>query len=298
MLTGEVPFRGDNQVAVAMKHVREELPDIQYRRPEVSSALAAVLDRATAKDLGERYQTDRELIADLEEVLAIETARAGQVTGEATQVLRTLPAPARRRVPLRARTSMWAVIGFLVVAGAVFAAVLCSPPTAPSAAPATAAPTPPPSARRHGDGVSLGQAAAEDYDPFGGDGEHPEEAARILDRDDSTAWSTESYQDGLSKEGVGIVVDAKPGVVATRDGRPHHHARLHRDGLRGEREHPGHRPGDWTEVAPSREFASDEDVQLDTGGERFRYYLVWITALPEDEREGRDLRAPAVPPQR
>src|SRR3712207_745650 len=77
MLTGDVPFHGDNQVAVAMKHVREELPDLQLRRPEVSSALAAVLDRATAKDVRRRYADDRELIADLEDVLAIETARAG-----------------------------------------------------------------------------------------------------------------------------------------------------------------------------------------------------------------------------
>ena len=51
MLIGDVPFNGENQVAVAMKHVREDLPDVQLRRPEVSSALAAVLDRATAKDL-------------------------------------------------------------------------------------------------------------------------------------------------------------------------------------------------------------------------------------------------------
>src|SRR5882762_10573996 len=49
MLTGEVPFKGENQVVVAMKHVREELPDIQRLRPEVSAALAAVVDRATAK---------------------------------------------------------------------------------------------------------------------------------------------------------------------------------------------------------------------------------------------------------
>ena len=35
MLTGEVPFRGENQIAVAMKHVREELPDVRLRRPEV-----------------------------------------------------------------------------------------------------------------------------------------------------------------------------------------------------------------------------------------------------------------------
>src|ERR1700754_241939 len=78
MLTGEVPYRGENQVSVAMKHVREDLPDLQMRRPEVSSALAAVVDNATAKDLDQRYQDDAELISDLEDVLGIETARSGQ----------------------------------------------------------------------------------------------------------------------------------------------------------------------------------------------------------------------------
>ena len=55
MLTGDVPFHGENQIAVAMKHVREDLPDIQQRRPEVSATLAAVLDRMTEKDLEHRY---------------------------------------------------------------------------------------------------------------------------------------------------------------------------------------------------------------------------------------------------
>ena len=32
-------------------HVREELPDVQRKRPQVSAALAAVLERATAKQL-------------------------------------------------------------------------------------------------------------------------------------------------------------------------------------------------------------------------------------------------------
>src|SRR6202034_218129 len=96
MLTGEVPFKGDNQVAVAMKHVRDELPDIQTIRPEVSSALASVVDTATAKRQEDRYADDVELIADLEDVLAIETARAGSATGEVTTVLRTLPSTAQR----------------------------------------------------------------------------------------------------------------------------------------------------------------------------------------------------------
>src|SRR5688500_17806118 len=55
MLTGEVPFHGENQVSVAMKHVREELPDVQMLRPEVSARLAAVLDRMPAKDLAHRH---------------------------------------------------------------------------------------------------------------------------------------------------------------------------------------------------------------------------------------------------
>src|SRR6476661_918375 len=47
MLTGRVPFSGETPVAVAMKHVREEIPDVQIKRPEVSAALAAVVDTAT-----------------------------------------------------------------------------------------------------------------------------------------------------------------------------------------------------------------------------------------------------------
>src|SRR6202011_1839427 len=89
MLTGEVPFKGDSQVAVAMKHVREQLPDVQRKRPEISAALAAVIDTATAKHVEERYGDDAELIADLEDVLAIEAARAGSASGEVTSVLRT-----------------------------------------------------------------------------------------------------------------------------------------------------------------------------------------------------------------
>ena len=55
MLTGSVPYKGSSPVAVAMMHVREEVPDVQLARPEVSAATAAVVERATAKDLDRRY---------------------------------------------------------------------------------------------------------------------------------------------------------------------------------------------------------------------------------------------------
>src|SRR6516225_11651745 len=117
MLTGDVPFKGDSQVAVAMKHVRQPLPDVRAARTEVSAALALVVDRAVAKDVGHRYPDAASMVADLEEVLAIEASRSGQATGEATSVLRTLPRTARRRLPWRMRhPARWAAsLGLLAV---------------------------------------------------------------------------------------------------------------------------------------------------------------------------------------
>src|SRR4029453_5828410 len=192
MLTGDVPFHGENQVAVAMKHVREELPDVQLRRPEVSSALASVVDRATAKDLDRRYGSDRELIADLEDVLAIETARSGQATGEATAVIRTLPARARRGrpLPLRMRHPVALLAALVLIGAAVAAALYLAADRAQHGAQATRnIPTP-----KNTDLVpfSIKQANAKDYDPLGDNkSEHPLQAKLVVDGERSTSWSTE-----------------------------------------------------------------------------------------------------------
>ena len=202
MLTGDVPFKGENQIAVAMKHVREELPDVQMRRPEVSAALAAVLDRATAKDLDRRYPDAQALIADLEDVLAIETARTGQVTGEAT----TGPAqPAARRpasacrcgCAARARRCSAALLA-LVLASAAVLGYLSTRAERGTGKRENVAPP----ARGPGRRSPLGQRAAADFDPIGGDGEHPRETSALVDGDPSTTWSTETYDGGqLSKDG-------------------------------------------------------------------------------------------------
>ncbi len=278
MLTGEVPFRGESQIAVAMKHVRDDLPDVRQRRPEVSAALGAVLDRATDKDLGRRYADAGTMAADLEDVLAIETARSGQTTGEATSVLRTLPAGTRRRVPLRARVPRLAVVALLVLAaGAVAAVVLLArdntqrgvrPPNVTPSTPNTKV-------------VALKTKAAQDYDPFGDQTEHRSETAAAIDDDPKSAWSTESYQNGqLAKEGVGLYVDASPGVAATRlelrtttpgwSGAVYAATQLPATpGLEG-----------WTKVATLDDVKRSQQIPLDTAGRKFRYYLVWIDQLP------------------
>src|SRR5215213_780373 len=128
MLTGEVPFTAESQVGVAMKHVREPLPDVQKVRPEVSSALAAVVERATAKETRNRYATAADMVADLERALQVEAARAGGISnGEATSILNALPSGTAdfARPRKRPRWGAW-VLGLVVllaVAAAVFVLV-------------------------------------------------------------------------------------------------------------------------------------------------------------------------------
>ena len=76
MLTGRVPFKAESQVGVAMKHVREPMPDVQRLRPEISAALAAVVEHATAKETKNRYGSVGEMLDHLEQALAIEVARS------------------------------------------------------------------------------------------------------------------------------------------------------------------------------------------------------------------------------
>lgn len=282
MLTGDVPFHGENQVAVAMKHVREELPDLQLRRPETSSALAAIVDRATEKDLRRRYADDAEVIADLEDVLAIETARAGQSTGEATAVLRTLPARSRRRLPLRVRVSAPLAAALVLLLAAAVAVVLLLAAGRTERGTGTGAGNHrPPGAKE----VSLARGAAHDYDPYGGDGEHPEQAAAALDRDPNTSWSTESYSDGLQKPGVGLYVDAKPRVAATRLT-----VRTPTAGWKGAVYVAADGPPDalpdpgWKKVATIDATRTVTSADLDTAGQPYRYYLIWITELGDGSR--------------
>jgi tRNA A-37 threonylcarbamoyl transferase component Bud32 len=283
MLTGDVPFHGENQVAVAMKHVREELPDVLMRRPEASSTLASVVDRATAKELDRRYQSDGDLIADLEEVLAIETARSGQATGEATAVIRTLPPSARRRIPLRMRHPVRLLVALALVGAAVAVALILladrtergaqGTHNVPSGAPKSANLIP----------ISLGQSAAKDYDPAGGDGEHPLQAKLVVDGQSGTSWSTETYEGGVlnNKPGVGIYVIADPTVAARQI-----QIATPTKGWTGAvyaapaGAAPKSIESGWTKLVDIKSAKATTRLSLDTGHNPYRYYLVWITKLP------------------
>ena len=65
MLTGRVPYDGDNPVAVAMQHLHAVPTPIQNIAPDVPPAVIRVCMRAMEKNPATRYQSAREMAADL-----------------------------------------------------------------------------------------------------------------------------------------------------------------------------------------------------------------------------------------
>jgi tRNA A-37 threonylcarbamoyl transferase component Bud32 len=288
MLTGEVPFHGDSPVAVAMKHVREEIPDVQRRRPELSAATAAVVDRAVAKDLSRRYPDAASMVAELEDVLAIEAARSGQATGEATTVLRTLPGRLRRRLPWRMRhPERWvALLALMVIVVAVvlwLAAGQAHKGTGVAADAGTRAGLEP---------VELSQTAAHGYNPFGTGPENRDQIANLVDNDPNSTWSTEQYYDGTLKKpggtGLGVYLDAAPRVLAraieVQTPTPGFAVQVYT----ADRIDLGLAFGDptpltargWQGPVGSSGYVHDGERIPLTVVKPHRYYLLWMTGLP------------------
>jgi tRNA A-37 threonylcarbamoyl transferase component Bud32 len=279
MLTGEIPFRADTQVAVAMKHVQEPMPDVQRMRPEISAALARIVERSTAKETRNRYSSAAAMVADLEQALAIEASRTGEAGGEATTVLRALPGDTADFVPTRLRNPRRAVISsVLVLAIAAGLIAYFSTRTQPGPGPAA---TP-----RAGGLKQVKLTAAKDYDPPPGDGhESSGQTQNAIDGNPTTNWDTETYNDGLDgvgKEGVGLYVDPRSPIAAKRldlvTATPgfatavYAASRVPRD------------IGGWTLVSPRTTVSEDQQIQLDTARRRYRYYLLWIVALPDQNK--------------
>ena len=284
MLTGQVPFQADSQVGVAMKHVNEELPDVQQRRPELSAAAAMVVERATAKDPAERYQKVSELIDDLATALEVEAARAGTTTGEATSVLEAVP-PTERKLSSGRRWSLLALLLLVIAfAGAVAAVVLISSGDGPGGGGGAL--------KNKGTPVALAEAA--DYDPQGDDEEDPEAVSLALDGDPTgTAWSSEHYD---TEDFAGTKSGPNPGVglyvVAKATVRPKEMILRSAPGWDAEiyaaAAGPPEELSEWGEPVGRVADAKDvEEVKLNLSSPA-RYFLIWFTkAAPSRDQEGR-----------
>ena len=279
MLAGEPPFKGDSHVSVAMKHVREPLPDIRLRRPDISATLAAVVDRATAKERANRYSSAHEMVHDLEEVLAIEAARSGEASGEAASVLQALPEEAADVAPRRLRRPRRAFVATLVAAALAAATVFALATRTEPGTTGGADPGPTNGLTE----VRISRGDIDDYDPPPGDGtESPDSVRNAIDGNPSTFWETEQYQFAFGepgqKTGVGVTLDTGP-VAARRlavvTPTPGWDAEVYAsnsvpDSIDGW----GRRVGGVTDVD------EEEKIDVATAGRQFTHYLLWITNLP------------------
>lgn len=293
MLTGDVPFHGESAVAVAMRHVREALPDVQLLRPGVSAATAAVIDRATMKEPSERYPDAAAMVCDLEDALALEASRAGQATGEVTSVLRTLPDDTQSRLPLRLRRpGAW--IGGLLLVGVALALVLVFVLGRAHRGVGSSGGG---SGRVGVHEVDLAQDAVHSYNPFGTGPENRAQLDNVIDGNPDTGWSTEEYfggsfsHEGSSGVGTGLVLDAAPRLLArelrVQTSTPGFSMQVYVadaiEELPDGNATPLRARGWHGPVASVAAVEGQQRIALQLGS-AWRYYLVWLTALPPNGR--------------
>lgn len=200
-LAGELPFRGDNFVGVAMQHVSAPLPDPRRVVPMIPAHLADCVVRAAAKRPGARFASADAFVDALEGApLAGATGVMPPPSGyedetDTAETAAVVAAPAGRR--RRRRVFGWALVVTiaLVVAGGFALVDLDSP---------------------FGDGNGASAAQPEPlvpqeviaYDPEGDGGERDGDVTLATDSDPDTAWKTERYSTadfGNLKSGVGLL---------------------------------------------------------------------------------------------
>jgi eukaryotic-like serine/threonine-protein kinase len=269
LLTGEVPYPGDNFVAVAMRHLHDPVPDVQERRPDVPSRLAAVVERALQKEPADRFPSMKAFSRALEGCLADLEGPGAQ---DPTLIVRRPPPVPKVRPPRPRRRRALLTLGILVLGiGAIVAIVVGALLLRGSSSSGGSLPGP-------GSPVALHAVAT--YDPPPGDGtEQDDLVPNATDGDSATYWETEHYSTpdfGNLKDGVGIVVDAgkpvKLGSLTVTSGTPGFNARIKAsDSEAG----PFRRVSDSQAVGDRATFSIQEDAPA-------RYYLFWVTSLPPD----------------
>ena len=261
LLTGELPYPGDNFLTVAMKHVNDPSPSVLDRRPDTPLRLASLIESCMAKAPADRPASMDVVVAELEACLAELDAKDG---GEGTMIMKR-PKPAKPARPPKQRRQrrggfflLWVLLGLLllaVAAGGIYLATRADEPGAGAAS---------------GDAVTLSGVGA--YDPDGGDGEHDDLAGLATDGNPATFWRTSTYRSQLSafKSGVGLVVEASgtPKQIAVTTDTPGFTAEIR----------AGDSPqGPFETVAGGKVVEATTTWDLDSGDAK--YYVIWITQL-------------------
>jgi predicted Ser/Thr protein kinase len=259
LLTGELPFPGDNFVAVAMKHVHEPPPSALDKRGDLPLRVAAAIDRALEKDPEHRFPTMDAFAAELEACVAELEREDGSVTD-------VIPAAQRLRTHRRKRISPWALLLGLAAILAIVAIVIGLLTLGGTDKPAVHVGAP----------VAIFGITA--YDPYGTGGEHDADAPKATDRISGTYWATEEYHSPLQdiKPGVGLVLDAHSPVelsrITVQTDTPGFTAEIRATNIEG---------GSPAKVSDSKVVGGTTSFDLQQSSPK-QYYVIWITKLPPD----------------
>lgn len=69
LLRGEVPFKGESPVNIAMKHMQEDIPSICEFNQTILQSVENIIICSTAKNLNNRYRSAKEMLGDLSDCL-------------------------------------------------------------------------------------------------------------------------------------------------------------------------------------------------------------------------------------
>lgn len=72
LLTGSLPFKGDNAIEIALKHLKEPLPSIRDELPNIPQSVENIILKSAAKNPKNRYKDAREMHEDLKTCLSPE----------------------------------------------------------------------------------------------------------------------------------------------------------------------------------------------------------------------------------
>ena len=261
LLSGEVPYAGDNFVAVAMRHVNEPVPSVLERRPDCPVRLDLAIQRAMSKDPEDRFESMAAFVDELDDCLT-EVDGAGD---EGATMIVPAARPRRRKAATRRRVPIVPLLVAALIAAAIAVGLfLLNDGDTPGVLPG------------QGSSQAIRLAGIATEDPTG-DGEHDDEVGNATDRDSETYWTTESYN-SFSKDGVGLVLDAsRPVALSSLT------VESDESGFPATIRASSTRTGAFTPVSEEKEVGGSTTFEVDTKGKDYRYYEVWLQ-LPNGGR--------------
>ena len=82
LITGNVPFKGDNAVEIALKHMKDKIPSIRKQNPAIPQSVENILLKAAAKNPRNRYESARDMHEDFIHCLEEEHANDKKIVFE------------------------------------------------------------------------------------------------------------------------------------------------------------------------------------------------------------------------